>query len=207
MSFTPKRVLNVESTQMEEKELFGSPITSSESEQEEDDRDEKDEASISSLETDEGEKDKGEDDDGGLSFNFNPFMNFDALNVIIKRDLLNTSLIHDYFNDDCFLGTQLEHECLLVAMYVSYLRITRRNNFNRVMNRKPWLNDIIKNKSMAIQDELVGKFGSSVDNGGRGHWDEVNFIREHLVKYFPTKRTPAIHINCKRSVLKFMKEN
>ena len=206
MSFTPKLVLNVESTQMEEKELFGSPITSSESEQE-DDSDEKDEASISSLETDDGEKDKGEDDDGGLSFNFNPLMSFDASNFIIERDLLNTNLIHDYFNDDCFLGTPLEHECLLVAMYVYYLRTTQRNSFNRAMNRKPWLNDIVKNKLMTIQDELVGKFGPSVDNGERGHWNEVNFIREHLVKYFPTKRTAAIRINCKRSVLKFMKEN
>ena len=206
MPFTPKRVLNIESTQMEEKELFGSPITSSESEQEDNDS-EQDKASISSLETDDGEKDEGEDDDGGLSFNFNPLMNFDALNFIIERDLLNINLLHDYFNDDCFLGTPLEHECLLVAMYVYYLRTTQRTNLNRVMNRKPWLTDIVKNKLMAIQEELVGKFGPSVDNGGRGHLDEVNFIREHLVKYFPTKDTPVICINCKRSVLKFMKEN
>ena len=85
-------------------------------------------------------------------------------------------------------------------MYVYYLRIAQRNNFNRVMNRKPWLNDIIKNK-------LMGKFGPSVDNSGRGHWDKVNFIFECLVKYFPTKRTPVIRINCKRFVPKFMKEN
>ena len=204
MSFTPKRVLNIESTQMEEKELFGSPITSS-SESEHEDNDS--EASVSSLETDDGEIDKGEDDDGGLCFNFNPLTNFDALNFIIEKDSLNTNLIHDYFNDDCFLDTSLEHECLLVAMYVYYLRTTQKTNFNRVMNRKPWLTDIVKNKLMSVQGELLGKFGPSVDNGGRGRWDEVNFIRERLVKYFPTKYTPVIRINCKRSVLKFMKEN
>ena len=138
------------------------------------------------MKTDDGEKDKGEDDDGGLCFNFNPLTNFDTLNFIIEKDLLNTNLIHDYFNDDCFLGTPLEHNCLLVAMYVYYLWTTQRTNFNRVMNRKPWLTDIVKNKLMAIQGELVGKVGPSVDNGGRGHWDEVNFIHERLVKYFPT---------------------
>ena len=96
-------------------------------------------------------------------------MNLDALHAIIERDLIDSDMVHDYFHDDCVLDSPLEHECLLVAMYVYYFRSTQRNNFNiRAMSRRPRLNDTTK-KLISIQKGLVERFGNFLDNEGREH--------------------------------------
>ena len=66
---------------------------------------------------------------------------------------------------------------VLIGCYAHlFLRITQGHNFDKVMTEKPWLNDIIRKKLMTIQDQLISKFGPSMDSSGRGHWYKVNFI-------------------------------
>ena len=67
------------------------------------------------------------DDDTGTSFN--SLFNIEALNFFVNNELSNSEMIIDYFNEECFGGTVLSNECLLVVMYVHYFHLTQSNNF------------------------------------------------------------------------------
>ena len=118
-------VLKVQSMQQqqEERELFGSPSVSSDDDDQQQNNEEQGDDDIDSSSS--SEMEEGEDDDGGLNFSTS-LMNLDVLHATIERDWINLDIVHDYFHDDCVTGTPLEHECLLVAMYVYYLKSTQK---------------------------------------------------------------------------------
>ena len=65
-----------------------------------------------------------------------------------------------------------------------YTYLTQSNNFKRKMKEKKWLGKVVRKKLINIKEELSNKFGENVK--GRGHWEEIEFIRLMLVRNFPT---------------------
>ena len=102
-------------TDDEEYRLFGTPSSSSLSSPQRSDKESSD---------DEDEM----DDDTGMSFN--PLFNVEALNFFVNNELSNSEMIIDYFNEECFGGTVLLNECLLVAMYIHYFFLFNRITLN-----------------------------------------------------------------------------
>ena len=68
--------------------------------------------------------DEFDDDEGTLRL-----FNSDAFKLLIEKNVFDK--LSDYSID----SGPLCNECLLVAMYVGYLRLTQPNNFKRVMSR------------------------------------------------------------------------
>ena len=112
---------------------------------------------------------------------------------------VNSTFMVDYFND-----SELHGECLLIAMYVYYFRLTQHKNFNRTMKNKFWLRQSVKKKLIKIKQRLDGEFAKNDD--GRGHWTEVEFIQKCLLEFFLTNFRGGRN-NTKQKILKFMYEN
>ena len=59
-------------------------------------------------------------------------------------------------------------------------------HFKRILNRdEGWLSTCMIEKMLNIVHELESKFGDN--KSGRGHWNEIEVIREQCVKYFDTR--------------------
>ena len=117
---------------------------------------------------DDGEEsdDEFDDDEGRLLFNL------DAINRMIDANVLNK--LHDYSVD----SGSLSKECLLVALYVGYLRLTQPNNFNRIISKgRGWMSDRVARRLEGIAKSLG-------EAKGRGHWEEVVCIQSLLVDTF-----------------------
>ena len=104
---------------------------------------------------DEGESDDEFDDDEGRVL-----FNSDAINRMIEMNVLNKSL-YDYSLNSGPLG----NKCLLVALYVGYLRLTQPNNFNRIISKgKNWMSDGVSRRLEGVVKDL----GKAKDRGGIG---------------------------------------
>ena len=148
-NFAPSTVVTVRteknSADDEEYRLFGTPSLQSSVDGEvqtentlnhtpassEDEEDEPQVEDVGNEESDE-EEDEMDDDSGTL---FSPLMNV-GLNFLVNNKLTNSSVMKDYFMDECFQEGELQNDCLLIALYVYYLRLTQKNNFNRTMKNK-----------------------------------------------------------------------
>ena len=51
----------------------------------------------------------------------------------------SSTIMFDYYHGECFDDTELHKECLLVAIYVYYLKLTQPENFNHTMKKNLWL--------------------------------------------------------------------
>ena len=60
----------------------------------------------------------------------------------------------DYFHDECFGGTELSNECLLIALYVYYFRLTQSKNFTRMMKSNKWLGKLVEKRLVKIKYEI-----------------------------------------------------
>ena len=119
--------------------------------------------------------DEFDDDEGTLRL-----FNSDAFNFMIEKNVFDK--LKDYAVDSC----PLRDECLLVALYMGYLRLTQPNNFNRIMSRGAnWLSAQVKRKLVKIKT-ILGK-----NEGGRGHWNEVAQIQKLLVDEFNLTPLPV----------------
>ena len=67
---------------------------------------------VGNEESDE-EEDEMDDDSGTL---FSPLMNVEGLNFLVNNELTNSSVMKDYFMDECFQESELQNECLLIAL-------------------------------------------------------------------------------------------
>ena len=124
--------------------------------------------SVPTIEGDDEEEsdDKFDDDEGRLLFNS------DAINHTVESNVLNK------LNDYSVNSGSLSGECLLVALYVGYLRLTQPNNFNRIMSKgKGWMSDRVARCLEGIAKVL----GKAKD---RGHWEEVVCMQGLLVDAF-----------------------
>ena len=118
-------------------------------------------------EDDEEESDDEFDDDEGR-----PLFNSDAINHMVESNVLNK------LNDYSVNSGSLSGECLLVALYVGYLRLTQPNNFNRIMSKgKGWMSDRVARCLEGIAKVL----GKAKD---RGHWEEIVRMQGLLVDAF-----------------------
>ena len=155
LEFTPSSVINFKhfvATDNEEYELFGSPssVDTIRSDNDDDDDDDVDDNDGSSGE------DEMDGDTGTLNGkNFVPLLNVEALDFFVNNELLstNSSVAVDYFHDECFMNMELSEECLLVAIYVYYFKLTQSKYFNRTM-KKPWLGKSMQNKLTKIKHSL-----------------------------------------------------
>ena len=68
--------------------------------------------------------------------------------------MTNSSVMKDYFTDECFQEGELQNECLLIVLYVYYLRLSQKNNFNRTMKNKKWLGKMTEKKLVCIKKEV-----------------------------------------------------
>ena len=117
---------------------------------------------------DEGESDDEFDDDEGRVL-----FNSDAINRMIEVNVLNKSLYDYSLNNG-----PLSNECLLVALYVGYLRLTQPNNFNRIISKgKNWMSDGVSRRLEGVVKDL----GKAKD---RGHWEEVVRMQDLLMNAF-----------------------
>ena len=124
--------------------------------------------SVPTIEDDDEEEsdDEYDDDEGRLLFNS------DAINHMVESNVLNK------LNDYLVNSGSLSGECLLVALYVGYLRSTQPNNFNRIMSKgKGWMSDRVARRLEGIAKVL----GKAED---RGHWEEVVRMQGLLVDAF-----------------------
>ena len=124
--------------------------------------------SVPTIEEDDEEEsdDEFDDDEGRLLFNS------DAINHMVESNVLNK------LNDYSVNSGSLSGECLLVALYLGYLRLTQPNNFNRIMSKgKGWMSDRVARHLEGI----VKVLGKAKD---RGHWEEVVRMQGLLVDAF-----------------------
>ena len=91
----------------------------------------------------------------------------------------------DYFNDECFKGSELQNECLLIALYIYYFHLTQYKNFMRTMKLNKWLGKMVEKKLLKTECEVEDEFGKS--DHGRGHWNEIEFMMKDFPIYFPSK--------------------
>ena len=92
--------------------------------------DEEDEPQVEDMGNEESneEEDEVDDDSGTL---FSPLLNVEGLSFLVNDELTNSTVMKDYLIDECFQEGELRNECLLIALYVYYLRLTQKNNFDR----------------------------------------------------------------------------
>ena len=115
-------------------------------------------------EEEEEEDDDEYDDDKGRQ------VNEMALTRLVERD------VNDKLFDFCPREGELKNECLLISMYVAYVKLTQKNNFNRLsrssLNRGP-TGKRLKNISRRLGDSKE-----------RGHWTEVIQIQKEIMTEF-----------------------
>ena len=74
-----------------------------------------------------GNDDDDDDDDDEMDNNvgmlFSPLINSQGLNFFLNNELNNSSVMIDYFNNECFKESELQNECLLIALYIYYFRL------------------------------------------------------------------------------------
>ena len=113
------------------------------------------------------ESDDEFDDDEGTLFNS------DAFKLLIEKN------VYEGLSDYSLRSGPLRDECLMIAIYVCYLRLTQPNNFKRIMSKEGgWLTSTVERKLVKIKLKL-----SKNENGG-GHWNEVEQIQKLLVEEF-----------------------
>ena len=118
------------------------------------------------IDEEEDSDDEFDDDEGTLLFNS------DAISHVVETNVF--SKLHDYSVDSGILS----RECLLVALYVGYVRLTQPNNFNRIMSKgKGWMG----NKVVRNLEGIVKKLGESRE---RGRWEEVMKMQGLLMDTF-----------------------
>ena len=121
-----------------------------------------------------GEDDYYEEDDGMLLNDV--FKNQVALNVLMDTEIKNSSRIRDYYDLGRVEHTELKGECLLISIYVHHLYLTQPKNFKRIMNHEgSWITPRFLSRLMEFSKKLKEHFGENPL--GRGHWNEVSYIR------------------------------
>ena len=106
-----------------------------------------------SIIDDNGEENDDEfDDDEGMML-----YNSDAINHMVEVNIL--SKLHDYSVN----SGPLSRECLLVALYVGYLRLMQPNNFNRITlkGKGGWTSDRVAKRL----EEIAKSLGEAKDRG------------------------------------------
>ena len=158
----------------------------------------------SKVDDDDDDDDEMDDDTGTL---FTPLLNNEALNFFMNSEVstVNSMFMVDYFNDECFGNdSELHGQCLLIAMYVYYVRLTQHKNFNRTTKNKFWLHRSVYKLLIEIKQRLDGEFARNDD--GRGHWTEVELICKCSLEFFPTNFGGGRNYT-KEKILKLMCEN
>ena len=93
-----------------------------------------------------------------------------ALLRLVERD------VNDKLFDFCPREGELKNECLLIAMYVAYMKLSQRNNFNRLS--RSFLDRGQTGKRLRNISKRLG------DSKERGHWTDVIRIRKELMTEF-----------------------
>ena len=133
--FNPSTIINVnnqENLDDEEYRLFGTSSFSNSSSSEDlveelkvddgdDDHSNNDDADDGDDEEEEEKEEEEMDDDVGTLFF--PLVNSKGLNLFVNNELSNSSIMIDYFHDECFGGTELSNECLLIALYMFIISV------------------------------------------------------------------------------------
>ena len=120
-----------------------------------------------------GEDDYYNEDNGMLN---DVFKNQVALNVLMDTEIKNSSRIRDYYDLGRAEHTELKGECLLISIYVHHLYLTQPKNFKRIMNHEgSWITLRFLSRLMEFSKKLKEHFGENPL--GRGHWNEVSYIR------------------------------
>ena len=98
---------------------------------------------------DENDDDMESDDEFDYDEGTLRLFNSDAFNYMIEKNMINK------LNDYSVNSGPLRNECLLVAMYVGYLKLTQPNNFKRIMLRGTnWLSAQVERKLVKIKTTL-----------------------------------------------------
>ena len=148
-----------------------------------------------------GEEDCYDEDSGTCNV---VYQNNVALQVFIDKEIESSLKIVDYYVKGNVHNTSLRNECLLISISVHHMHLIQPNNFKRLMYREgSWLTQRMTERLLQIVRELDKKFGRN--ENGRGHWDEIEFIRKILstgdgVADFSKD-------NSKLPVLKFRRDN
>ena len=66
----------------------------------------------------------------------------------------NFENVVDYFDEETFSDALLQNECLLISMYVHYIRLAQSNNFKRRMKEKKWIGKVVEKKLIRLKEEL-----------------------------------------------------
>ena len=120
-----------------------------------------------SVEEEEDEEDDVDDDDDDYDDDKGRHVNEFALRRLVERD------VNDKLFDYCPKEGELAKECLLVSMYVAYLRLTQKKNFSRFSKQRSLNEGQIGRK---LRD-VVARLGDAKE---RGHWTDVVRIRKEL---------------------------
>ena len=123
------------------------------------------------VNVEEADDEQEEDDDDDYDDDKGRKVNEVALRRLVERD------INDKLFDFCPREGELQKECLLVAMYVAYLKLTQKNNFSRMKDR-----GYIGGQTKKKLREIAKTLGNN--SNGRGHWTDVSQIRKKLVDVF-----------------------
>ena len=185
--FNPSTIINVNNQgnlDDEEYRLFGTRSLSDSSEDlvQEVKVDDDDDHSNDDADDDDDDDEEMDDDAGTLFF---ALVNSEGLNFFLNNELSNSSIMIDYFHDECFGGTELSNECLLITPYVYYFCLSQSKNFTRMMKSNKWIGKLVEKKLVEIKYEIEREFGKNED--GNGHCNEIKFMMKCFSTYFPTK--------------------
>ena len=126
---------------------------------------------VKDIEEDEDEEDDVDDDDD-YDDDKGRHVNEFALRHLVERDV--NGKMFDY----CPKQGELAKECLLVSMYVAYLRLTQKKNFSRFSKQQRPLNE---GQTCRKLKDIAKRLGDDPSlKGGRGHWMDVTRIRKEL---------------------------
>ena len=152
--FNPSTIINVnnqENLDDEEYRLFGTPSSSDSSSSEDlveelkfDDGDDDHSNNDDAAADDDDEEEEEEEMNDHVGTLFFPLVNSEGLNFFVNNELSNSSIMIDYFHDECFGGTELSNERLLIALYVYYFHLTQSKNFTRTMKSNKWLGKLVE---------------------------------------------------------------
>ena len=148
-----------------------------------------------------GEEDCYDEDSGTCNV---VYQNNVALQVFIDKEIESSLKIVDYYVKGNVHNTSLRNDCLLISIFVHHIYLIQPNNFKRLMYREGgWLTQRMTERLLQIVRELDKKCGRN--ENGRGHWDEIEFIR----KILSTGDDVAdfSEDNLKLHVLKFRRDN
>ena len=113
-------------------------------------------------------------DDG--TFN-NVYENKIALDVFIDKEIHDSNKITDYYELGEIKHTDLRGECLLEAIFAHHVYLTQPKNFKRIMYHEGgWITPKIMSKLIRFSSLIKQKFGENIS--GRGHWDEISYMRK-----------------------------